>query len=403
MRIQELSIESEHRLNEYVDRIGGILRNKKQRASFAIYATGLLSDGERKSVEPIAARACGDPELTNAVHHQLIHFLASSPWQDAPIRSFAARYAIDAMQARDPIGTWIVDDTGWLKQGKHSPCVQRQYTGSAGKITNCQIGVSLSLANAYAQVPVDFALYMPQSWADDLARRRAAHIPDDLRYTPKWCLALGMIEDAVHAGLPKGVVLGDSDYGTKTLFRDTLDTLELQYALEVHRTTMVRRARRNGSYGPRQSVTQIGAALADQMRTVTWREGTKETLHSRFARIRVVVERDDGIERAPQWLLVEWPRGEDAPTKFVLSTMPERTSCKQLVRTFKCRWRTERAYEDLKGELGIDHFEGRSFIGWHHHVTVVLACYAFLIAEQARAFSPSASGPTADHPLAHAA
>lgn len=392
------------RLNFYLDGLGKQLRDKRQRASFALYALGLLSDGERKSMEPIAARACGAPEQTNAVHERLVHFAASAAWRDEPVRRYAARYAINAMEAsQGPIRTWLVDDTGFLKQGKHSPGVQRQYTGSAGKTANCQIGVSLVMATDHAHVTTDFRLYIPESWAVDRERCRRAHIPDDVLYEPKWALALSMIEDAMAADMPKGVVLGDCDYGNKTVFRDTLDRLGLQYAVEVQSTTVLRRVGKHDKLGSRLPVAEIGAALRSKLRTVTWREGTKVALRSRFARIRVVVDRDDGQMRKPEWLLVEWPEGELAPTKFVLSTLPVTTSLKQMVRTFKSRWRIERSYQDLKGELGLDHYEGRSFIGWHHHVTVVLACYAFLVAEHARSFPPSARSESDARPLAHAA
>jgi SRSO17 transposase len=391
------------RLHAFLDGLGENLRDKRQRASFATYAMGLLSEGERKSMEPIAARACGAPELTHATHERLIHFLAASPWPDTPVRNYAAQYAVEAMQERGPVRTWSVDDTGFPKQGRHSPGVQRQYTGTAGKTTNCQIGVSLVLASEHAHVATDFRLYIPESWSQDRARCRRAHIPDDIDYTPKWCLALNMIESAVAAGLPKGVVLGDCDYGNKTAFRETLDVLGLQYAVEVQSTTAVRRVGARGKLGERMSAGALGGKLYSKLRTVTWREGTRATLRSRFARTRVVIDREDGLSRAPQWLLIEWPVGEPTPTKFVLSTMPKSTSCKQLVRTFKSRWRIERSYEDLKGELGLDHYEGRSYRGWHHHVSVALACYAFLVAEHARSFPPSARRTRATHSLSHAA
>ena len=222
-------------------------------------------------------------------------------------------------------------------------------------------------------------------------------------YEPKWALALSMIEEAKAAGVPEGVVLGDCDYGNKTTFRDTLDTLQLQYALDVQSTTMLRRVGKDHVLGKRMSAAQLGLLLSSELSTVTWRQGTKAGMRSRFARTRVVVDRDDGANREPQWLLIEWPVGEPAPTKFVLSTLPSTTSLKQMVRTFKSRWRIERGYEDLKGELGLDHYEGRSFIGWHHHVTVVLACYAFLVAEHARSFPPSAQRILQDGAFDHAA
>ena len=390
-------------LSAYLDGLGARLRDKRQRASFAMYALGLLSDGERKSMEPIAARACGSPDQVHAAHERLIHFLGASRWSDAAVRNHAARYAVDAMQAHGPIRTWVIDDTGFLKQGKHSPGVQRQYTGSAGKTTNCQVGVSLLLATEHAHVTSDFRLYIPESWVQDRERCRRAHIPDDVDYSPKWCLALNMIENAIATGMPKGVVLADCDYGNKSAFRDTLDVLGLQYAVEVQSTTMLRRVGARGRLGQRMSVAELGIALQTKLRTVTWREGSKAGLHSRFARVRVVVDRDDGLMREPQWLLIEWPEGEPAPTKFVLSTMAASISCKQLVRTFKSRWRIERSYQDLKGELGLDHYEGRSFIGWHHHVSVVLACYAFLVAEHARSFPPSARSQGRHRSLTHAA
>ncbi len=398
-----IGLGSVERWQAYLDGLGTRLRDKRQKASFAMYALGLLSDGERKSMEPIAARACGAPDKTQAVHERLIHFLAASPWQDAPVREYATQYAVKWMQTRGPIRTWILDDTGFLKQGKLSPGVQRQYTGSAGKTTNCQVGVSLVLATDHAHVASDFRLYIPESWAEDRERCRRAHIPDEVNYEPKWSLALNMIEAALRAEVPKGVVLGDCDYGNKSVFRDMLTVLGLQYAVEIQSTTKLRGVNPDGSLGERIAVGELGTSLESRLRAMTWREGTRKPLRSRFARIRVVVEREDGTLREPEWLLIEWPEDEPRPTKFVLSTMPESTPCKQLVRTFKSRWRIERSYEDLKGELGLDHYEGRSFVGWHHHVSVVLACYAFLVAEHARSFSPSAGGESDSGPLLHAA
>ena len=391
------------RLDAYLDAVGSLLRDKRQRASFALYAMGLLNEGERKSMEPIAARAGCEPQEVFAAHHRLMHFLSSTAWDDEPIRAYATSYAVEAMQTQAPISTWIVDDTGMLKQGKCSPGVQRQYTGSAGKTANCQIAVSLVLANGYSHVKADARLYLPESWASDRDRCRRAHIPDDVEYTPKWALALDMIEQAVNAGIPRGVVLADCDYGNKTVFRDTLTQLGLKYAVEIQSTTKVRRLGTRDEPGERMAVGDIARRLKKKFRNVTWRQGTNAVLRSRFARIRVVVDREDNIERGPEWLLLEWPQGETNPTKFVLSSLPKNTSCKQLVRTFKERWRIERSYEDIKGELGFDHYEGRSFVGWHHHVTAVLVCYAFLVAEVARSFPPSRIEEDRDDSLHNAA
>lgn len=406
MASPDLTPDAKGRLHEYLDQIGQILNNKCRRASFAMYAFGLFGDGERKSAEPIAARACPDPDEVEAVHYRLLHFLRGSQWEDAPVRGFAAHYAVEAMQAHAPIETWIVDDTGFLKKGDKSPGVQRQYTGSAGKVTNCQIGVSLSLANGHLQVPVDWRLYIPESWANDRKRCAKAHIPSEVGYEPKWRLALDMIESAVAAELPRGVVVADADYGNKTPFRDSLDDLGLVYAVGIHETTNVRvvRGKARRRLGPVQSVLEVAFDLPESgFRRVTWADGTKAKLSSKFAVIRVEVAHGDERQRPEQWLIIEWPDGEHKPTKYALSTMPRSTSRIQLVRTVKERWRTERVYEDLKGQLGLDHYEGRSFVGWHHHVTVALCCYAFVVAEHSRSFSPSAAGARSLGSIPHAA
>ena len=384
----------EIRLKAYFDRIGDLLGYQKRRASFALYAFGLFGDAERKSVEPIAARACADPEKTDALHQRLCHFMVDSEWDDHQVRLVAAQFAIAALASREPVQNWIVDDSGWLKQGKHSVGVQRQYTGSAGKITNCQIGVSLTLATRSEHLPVDFELYLPHTWADDSARRKEARIPDEVQFKTKPELAIDLIRRAVADELPPGVVLADSAYGTNTWFRDQIRQLNLHYAVAIDRALKVWRMdaikRRAGDP---ISVADVATQLPRKaFRRCTWRNGTKEPLHARFARLRIVPFHDDGIlpaEREDVWLVIEWPDGESAPTKFYLSSLPRKISLRRLVRTIKERWRTERTYEDLKGELGLDHYEGRRFPGWHHHISVVLCCYAFIIAERARRFSPS--------------
>jgi SRSO17 transposase len=400
------------RLGAYFEAIGAHLPRREQRESFATYFFGLLSDGERKSVEPIAARACGEPKGTKRSHDRLLHFLGLSPWPDRDVRREAARYAIATMAEREPVTTWIIDDTGFLKQGKHSVGVQRQYTGSAGKIANCQIGVSLSVATRTEHVPVDFALYLPKSWLDTPARCRAARVPPEVTFKPKTELALDMVVRALDDGLPGELVLADAAYGTSTEFRNGLVTYGLDYAVGVNSTTKVwaldSRERRRGEP---VSALDLGVQLGPSaFRRVTWREGSarpsRNKLSSRFCFRRVHVAHDDGVpamDRGPVWLVIEWPDGEERPTKFTLTTLPRRMSKKQIVRTIKERWRTERAYEELKGELGLDHFEGRSFPGWHHHVTVVLCCYAFVVAERVRRFPPSARRFRQAHALDRAA
>jgi SRSO17 transposase len=403
----EMDAAAEGRLRGYLDCIGGCLRDKRQRASFALYALGILGEGERKSCEPIAARACGDLARVDDVHNQLLHFLRSSPWRDAPVRLVAARHAIRALSERERVTTWIIDDTGFLKQGDHSVGVQRQYTGSAGKTANCQIGVSLCVATSTAHVPIDFELYLPRSWTDDPQRRREAKIPSEVTFATKPELALRMIERAIAAGIPGEVVLADSAYGDFHLFRETLRLHGLDYAVGIHSPTKVWLLDAAGHReGEAIRVEQVAAGLGPRaFRSLTWRQGTGGKLRSRFCFRRVKVAHEDGLDpdsHEAVWLMIEWPENEPKATKFVLTTLPRRMSKKQIVRTTKERWRTERAYEDLKGELGLDHFEGRSFPGWHHHVSVVLCCYAFVVSERARHFPPSAR-QTSDDPLGRAA
>jgi SRSO17 transposase len=400
--VSPLNPDAEVRLQEYVAGVGRLLGDKRRREGFALYAAGLLGDGERKSVEPMAARACGSPHEAEAMHRKLLRFVNESGWEDRPVREYAAKYALVEMQHHGPVLSWILDDTGFLKQGKLSPCVQRQYTGSAGKVTNCQVAVSLTLATAHAHLPIDMELYMPETWADDLPRREQAKVPSDLVYRPKWTIAIAMIEAARAAGFPPGLVLTDCDYGNKTAFRDRLDELGLQYAVAVQKTTKVRRVRGTGNrreVGERQSVEDLAFELdPSDIRRVTWREGTKATMQARFAIVRVEPLPKDGLPRREQWLVIEWPDDSHMPTKYTLVTLDREMSRKQIVRALKERWRTERAYEDLKGELGLDHYEGRSYAGWNHHVSMALFCYAFLVAEQARAFPPSGLGPRPAHP-----
>lgn len=386
---------------DYIDTMGGVLRNRKRKASFATYAMGLLGEGERKSVEPIAARACPDPARVNAEHQRLLHFVADSTWSDRDVRLAAARYAVPIITRRSPIKFWIVDDTGMLKQGTHSVGVQRQYTGSAGKITNCQVATSLTLATQHGQLPVDFELYLPRAWTDDPERREEARIPKGIKFRTKPQLALDMIRRAVEADLPRGIVLADSAYGDAVHFRSSIREQDLHYAVGVSKNMKVWRTDgRDVRRGDPISLKKLAATIPrKKRRMVTWRQGTKTPLSGRFAMTRVVPCRADGTppsQREVAWLLIEWEEGKKESCQFHLCSLPRGLTRKRLVRIVKARWRTEQAYRELKGDLGFDHFEGRSFPGWHHHVSVVLCCYAFVAAERAIAFFPSggaANGP----------
>lgn len=393
----------EYRLKEFLnDRIGQHLARREQKESFALYAHGILADGERKSVEPIAARATGGGEddekagvLCERVQARLLNFLRDSPWDDRSVRREAARYVIEALEKQEPITTWIIDDTGFPKQGKQSVGVQRQYTGTLGKVGNCQIGVSLTIATKHEHVPIDFALYMPRSWTDDTLRCEKARVPKDLVFKTKPELALDLVTRAVEDKIPGDIVLVDAAYGGSSDFRNTVRLFGLDFGVAVTASTKVwlldKIDRRSGDP---LSAQDLGVELGRRVfRRLTWRIGPGGKLASRFAFRRVKVAHDDGTDagdREPLWLIMEWLEGETKPTKFILTTLPRRMSKTQIVRIMKERWRTERAYEELKGELGLDHFEGRSFPGWHHHISVVVSCYAFIVSERVRRFPPSA-------------
>lgn len=405
-KISEVRVAVE--LEEFFAHIEVHLKDHRKRESFAMYAMGILADGERKSAEPIAARACADPTQTNNVHSKLCYFLARSEWDDRAVRLEAARYTIAELAKREPIRAWIIDDTGFLKQGSHSVGVQRQYTGSAGKVANCQIGVSLALATDTEHLPVDFELYLPESWANDAIKRAEGKIPDEVTFKTKIELALEMIERAALAEIPGDIILADAAYGNCADFRNSVRLQGFDFGMGIQPSTLVVELdQHEQAKGCPRSAQDLMRALGRRtFRKITWRDGSKAKLSSLFRFVRVKTLHDDGLtlaDREALWLVAEWPEGEDGPTKYTLTTLPNRMSHREIVRTFKERWRTERMYEDLKGQLGLDHFEGRSFRGWHHHVSVVLCCYAFVVAERSRAFPPSASGSRAPRTISVAA
>jgi SRSO17 transposase len=386
-----LDSPAQQRLHEYFNLLGEVLFNKNQRASFALYALGLLGEAARKSIEPLAAQLCPDPDKVDALHQRLQHFLVDAPWSDREVRQQACRYALQVLTQRGAVVAWLLDDTGFLKQGEHSVGVQRQYTGSAGKVTNCQIGVSLSVATATAHLPIDFELYLPPSWAQDPARRKEARIPAAVPFRTKPELALLMLRRAIEDGVPPAEVLADSAYGDNLDFRTQLPQMGLDYGVGIHGPTRVIVIGRRGQRSEPMSAQQLAQQLGEQaFEPISWREGTNKRLQARFAFRRVVVPQDPRQE--PVWLVMERPADKQEPTKFYLCTRSARTPKKAMVRLLKERYRTEQVYEELKGELGLDHYEGRRYPGWCHHISAVLSCYAFVVAERERLFPPCARG-----------
>ena len=384
-------------LTAFLDAVAGPLGHPRRRKWCDAYLRGLLLDGHRKGVEPMAARLKAIEQGDEDYEQALQQFLNQSPWDDQQVLDglhawIGRRFGTD--------GFLIIDDTGFPKQGEHSVGVARQYTGTLGKVASCQVAVTLQFATAAQVVALDARLYLPEAWAADTDRMAKAGVPDGVGDRPKWAIALDMVRRAAAHGF-RGVVLADSLFGTVTAFREGLAADGRAYCVGIDSTPKViaadadlgpvpprprtgrpptRPAKvRRGATSP--SVRQWAAEHAKDFRSVTWREGSKGKMTGRFAawRVRPAHQLSAGkVPLAPCWLLAEWPVGADQPSKYFFSNLPAGASLRRLVATAKSRWWVEHSYREVKDELGLDHFEGRSWRGWNHHVVLVLLAYAFL-------------------------
>ena len=349
------------------------------------YCTGLLLPCERKSVEPIAAATA--PDETSAQHQSLLHFLAKGEWSDEKVLGKVRDLVLPHIERHGAIEAWIIDDTGFPKHGPHSVGVSHQYCGELGKQANCQIAVSLSVANQHASLPVAYRLYLPESWAKDKKRRKKAGIPDAIEFQTKPKIALQQIEWACEAGIPRGVVLMDCAYGSDLSLRTRMTALGLAYSVGIWARTLVRKAPADAE--PMTAIDLARSLPKRGWRTIGWRVGTNAPLVSRFARVRVRAAGEGTTKAQPEeWLIVEWPKDEKEPTKFWLSTLPEKIDFTRMIDVTMMRWRIERDYQELKQEVGLGHFEGRGWRGFHHHATMCIAAYGFLVSERS-AFPPS--------------
>lgn len=391
------------RLVEFSGEMFASLQRKDQRRWGECYLRGLMLDGKRKSIEPMAAR------LPDGDEQCLQQFVNQSPWDSVPVRRALARRMSRELQP----DAWVIDDTGFPKFGKLSVGVARQYSGALGKIGNCQIGVSINAATEDASCPLDWRLFIPEEWDEqsewNQQRREKTRLPEDVRHAEKWRLALEMIDELRAWGLKPPPVLGDGAYGDVTELRSGLEERGMEYVLDVKGTTSAysedvkpeQPERRPGRGRPpaaryREDPSSLKAlALAAGKKaavTVTWREGTRGKMSSRFIALRVRPANielrrhahKNGEELPVRWLICEWPSKESEPTKYWLSNLPEDTPLKQLVRLAKMRFRIEHDYRELKDALGLDHFEGRSYPGWNHHVTLVSIAHGFLTLERRR-------------------
>jgi len=375
-----------------------------QLANGGLYLRGLIEQGQRKSLEPLVERLGGEAD-----YQRLQQFLADSPWDPGAV----VRAVCERVAPRIDVEAWVLDDTGFPKDGRRSPGVKRQYSGTLGKIGNCQIGVSAHAVGERGTVPLGFALYLPQEWCEDAQRRKRAKVPDGIEFKTKPELGVELIERAAGWAVPAAPVLGDQAYGDNTELRERLDDAGREYVLAVGAATTVfapetafrvpegsgERGRPKSRPRPDRRPEAIEALIArlesERFKTVTFRDGPDgESVTSRFCFLRVrAANRSDKRTPFPpreEWLIAEWPQGAERPTDYWLCNLPEDTVPERLARLARLRWKIELDYKQLKGELGLDHYEGRSWLGWHHHTALVTAAHGFLTLER---LSPKAPRP----------
>jgi SRSO17 transposase len=395
-----MSLSLEARFEKYCGTIVDSLMHADREQPARWYMKGLMLPGERKSVEPMAARV--QPQNVRSAHQSMHHLVAEAPWSDEAMLSAVAQAVLAKLVRDDAPVHWVVDDTGFPKKGTHSVGVARQYCGQTGKQDNCRVAVSLSLATAEGSLPVGYRLYLPKEWTEDPQRCRKAGVPEKIVFETKPALAMRQIEAALAAGYPRGVVLADSAYGDETTWRERLVSHGLTYAVGVRPGTTVwwghyqplAAPKASGQIGRKRqrllrdkdhqpiSVAQLARELANSSwRTVTWRQGVCEPLSSRFARVRVRAAHRDQ-PRDEEWLIIEWAEGADEPAHYWFSNLPKNLPWQKMINTVMGRWRIERDYEELKQELGLGHYEGRNWRGFHHHASLCLAAYGFLMLER---------------------
>jgi SRSO17 transposase len=398
MTPQELK-SLDRRLTQFLEDLLAPMGRNERRHWARVYLQGLLLDGERKSIEPIASRISG------ADVQALRQFVGQSPWAVEEIQRRLALKMVDLLSEPE---VWIIDDTSFPKAGKHSVGVTRQYCGALGKVANCQVAVTVHWSSSEASCPLGWRLYLPKEWLEDPGRAAEVKLPAGLKYKTKIELALELMDQMLGWGLPLLPVVADSFYGNDFSFREELRHRKLSYVVAVEPSTVAwdtdpnlplpppKRTGRPRRYPPLEALArpQDLLTIAQQLpasawRTITWREGTRGMLRSRFARIKVWAAHgwraQEHPQRVAEWLLMEWPKEETQPLKYWLASLGAKPpGMRQLVRLARSRWRIELDYRELKDELGLDHYEGRHWLGWHHHVTLISLAYAFLRAEQTR-------------------
>jgi len=392
------------RLEKFLEDLLEPVGRAERRQWGSAYVRGLLLDGKRKSIEPMASR------LPDGNVQAMQQFIGQSPWEPMPVRR---RLAEQVARELLPSCAWIVDDTGFPKQGPHSVGVARQYSGTLGKVANCQVAVSLNLATEDACMPLNFDLYLPEGWTQDTERMRKVGIPEGTAFRKKWQIALELIDEASKWDIPKGVVVSDSAYGDVVEFRQGLLDRDLPYVVEIESRTIIfhppPKSKKGRPPKTREATAPETISVIDysktwpmwRWKTIRWREGSKGHLVSRFAAVRVNPAhgyRENRPSPPRQWLLVEWPHNKEEPTKFWFCSLAHQAGLRRLVRLAKIRWQVEQNYQQQKDELGLDHYEGRGYRGWHHHVTMNMVAFGFLVLETLRSKKNFWVDPAEDPP-----
>lgn len=402
-------MSASERFDQYMAHLSQALRHADRHAGLKGYCTGLMLPLSRKSVEPMAAWV--DPLHASARHQALHHFVAKAQWSDVEVLRRVCQWVVPHMDFSRG-GWWIIDDTGFPKKGVHSVGVARQYCSMLGKQDNCQVAVSVSLACDQGSIPVAWQLYLPQDWAQDAERRKRTGVPESVRFATKTQIALHQLRTLLSEGAPRHCVLADAGYGVDTAFRQALSDMGLHYAVGVTSAVVVWppgveplppetysgkgrppvTPRRTAQLQP-MSVKALALSLpAQAFQTISWREGTNAPLTGRFAAVRVRHAGGNAGKarlRPQEWLLIEWPVEQAEPVKYILSTLPESIPLNDLVSCAYQRWRIERDYQDLKQDFGLGHYEGRGWRGFHHHASLSIAAYAFLMSERLIADKPA--------------
>ena len=387
--------EVRERLVGFVGEVAAGLSLARQRENALLYVRGLIEQGGRKSLQPTLFRL----EETPARYESMQQFLADSPWQP----ELLVRACVERVAPELGVVAWVVDDTGIAKDGRHSPGVKRQYSGTLGKIGNCQVAVSVHAVGERGTLPLGWALYLPEEWCVDAERRGKAKVPASVVFRTKPQLAAALAERASAWELPAAPILADCAYGDDTAFRTRLHALEREYVLAVSAQisvygpeTTFAVPERQGRTGRPRSVARPDRkpervpALAERLPATAWQTlpcrttPAGEDVEGRFAFLRFVATHPVRNDQPPreEWLIVEWPADAEAPSDYWLANLPADTDPERLARLARLRWTIELDYRQLKGELGLDHYEGRSYPGFHHHCALVTCAHAFLTLER---------------------